>query len=265
MDLIKVNVSGYVADVRLNRPDKYNALSTEMFHALIETIEHLMSNQDVRVVVLSGEGKGFCAGLDTSLFKKVAETGGAQGFELGKRYKGYPENIPQFAGIGWQKIPVPVIAAVHGVAYGAGSQIALGADIRIASPEARISLMELQWGLIPDMGAIQSLRNLSRMDVVKKMILSGQVLKGQEAVDAGLFTSLSDTPLESAMELAETIAGRNPDAVRATKYLINNCWNDGDSRHSLTLESELQLQLRGAPNQVEAVKARMENRTPHFG
>ncbi len=264
-ELVTIDIDAGVADVRLNRVDKYNALSPDMFRAIIEAGEALAENSAVRAVVLSGNGRGFCAGLDMGSFQGMAEGprqggGGADG--LLKRDE-RPENHAQRPAYVWKRLPVPVIAAIHGVAFGGGCQIALGADIRFAAPDAKISVMEIKWGLIPDMSLTQTLRDLVPLDVAKELTFTGRVLSGEEARAMGLVTHVVDDPLQAALALAREIAGKSPDAIRAGKRLLEAAWH-ADERSGLELESTLQRSLIGSPNQVEAVKANFEKREPKF-
>ena len=174
-----------------------------------------------------------------------------------------PENYAQRPGMVWKRMPVPTIAAIHGVAYGGGCQIALGADIRFAAPDAKISVMEIKWGLIPDMSLTQTLRDVVTLDVAKELTFTGRVMNGDQAKELGLVTHVADDPLQAAMDLASEIAGKSPDAVRAGKKLFEASWH-ADDRTGLELESSLQMKLIGSPNQIEAVKANFENRAPEF-
>lgn len=265
-DLVTIDVTGGVADVRLNRPEKYNALSQDMFAAIIEAGESLRDNGDVRAVVLSGNGRGFCAGLDFGSFQGMTEAGDNQGLSglVSKPYgEEEPENRAQRPAMIWKRLPVPVIAAVHGVAYGGGCQIMLGADIRIAAPDAKISVMEIKWGLIPDMSITQTLKDLVPLDVAKELTFTGRVLSGEEAKALGLVTRVADDPLAEALTLAGEIAGKSPDAVRAGKQLLETAWHS-DASVGLELEESLQRTLIGSENQIEAVKANFENRAPNF-
>lgn len=270
---VTISIREGVADVRLNRPDKMNALDDAMFRGLVAAGERLSQNKEVRAVVLSGEGRAFCAGLDMSSFGKMAdraepdaskESAGEERPARGlfSRSSG-PGNRGQQAAWVWQQVPVPVIAAVHGVAFGGGLQVALGADIRVIAPDARMSVMEIKWGLVPDMAGTQTLRHLVRLDVAKELTFTGRMVTGAEAVEIGLATQVSDNPLEAALEMAREIAGKSPDAIRANKVLFN------DTRHlgieeGLKLEESLQGGLIASPNQVEAVKANMQKRQPDF-
>ncbi len=260
---IDVNANG-VADVRLNRADKYNALSSEMFDAITEAGESLIDNQSVRAVVLSGNGRGFCAGLDFSGFRGMA--GQADGTSVNSRRKPSgrtPGNLAQQPGMVWKQIPVPVIAAIHGVAFGGGFQIAMGADIRIAAPTARFSVMEIKWGLIPDCSLTQTLRDLVRLDVAKELTFTGRVVEGAEALALGLVTEVSDTPLVAALAMAEMIATKSPSAIRLGKQLFEQTWRATEGM-GLELEARLQGKLIGKPNQVEAVKSNFEERPPRY-
>jgi enoyl-CoA hydratase/carnithine racemase len=262
---VSIDANG-VADVRLNRPEKMNACDTEMFAALSATGSELAENRSVRAVLLSGEGRAFCAGLDVASFgamtqRKPREESGEP--QLLSHRGESPANFAQHAAWVWTEVPGPVIAAVHGVAFGAGLQIALAADIRFVAPDARLSVMEIKWGLIPDVTASQTLRRLVRLDVAKELTFSGRIISGTEAVELGIATHLSDTPYEAALELAREISARSPDAIRAGKQLLNE---SGllEIEEGLQLEAQLQARLIGRPNQVEAVKANLEKRTPEF-
>jgi enoyl-CoA hydratase/carnithine racemase len=264
-DLVTIEMADGVADVRLNRPEKYNALSGDMFKAIIEAGQSLAEAKDLRAVVLSGNGRGFCAGLDMDSFQGMAETdSGREGAvdSLMSRGDG-PENHAQRPAWVWKTLPVPVIAAIHGVAYGGGIQIALGADIRIAAPDAKLSVMEIKWGLIPDMSLTQTLRDLVPLDVAKELTFTGRVLSGEDARALGLVTHVADDPLDAAMNLAREIAGKSPDAIRAAKKLYEESWH-ADAGTGLALEASLQTQLIGQPNQVEAIMANFEKRPPEF-
>ena len=254
-----------VADVRMNRPEKMNAIDSAMFEGLRKVGRELAENKSIRVVVLSGEGRAFCAGLDFTSFQAMADTDKQDSSidPITGRDPDYPANIAQDAGYVWHIMPVPVIAAVHGVAFGGGLQIAMGADIRIIEPDANMSIMEIKWGLVPDMSGTQMLRHLVPLDVVKELTFTGKLITGEEAVALGLATRTSKTPYEDAMALAKEIASKSPDAIRAGKKLLNA------SRlvtlaEGFKLEAELQTSLIGKPNQIEAVMANMEKRDPKF-
>lgn len=262
-DRVTVEIAAGVADVRLNRPDKINALDPAMFQALVEAGEELARNATLRAAVLSGEGKGFCAGLDFASFQGLSETEAGAAADLFHRDERSPANQAQRAAYIWNELPVPVVAAVHGVAYGGGFQIAMGADIRFVAPDARLSVMEIKWGLIPDMSGTQTLRHLIPLDVAKELTFTGRIVSGREAGELGLATHVTENPREAAFELASEIATQSPDAIRAAKALLNGS-REGDTEAGLRLEEELQKQLIGSPNQVEAVRANLERRAPDF-
>lgn len=264
-DRISVDIQGGVADVRLIRTDKMNALDNAMFNALIETGERLKGEKGLRAVVLSGEGRAFCAGLDTSNFAAMAsgERGsGASGLVTAKRTPG-GSNHAQHAVMVWREIPVPVIAAVHGVAFGGGYQLQLSADLRFVTRDAKLSVLEIKWGLIPDMAGMALLRGLVRDDVARELTYSGRIFSGEEALAMGLATRVCDDPREEALAFAREVAGKNPDAIRAGKRLLN-LMADGDQHELLLVESREQTALIGSPNQVEAVRASLEKRAPNF-
>lgn len=268
-ELVTIDVKAGVADVRLNRPDKYNALSPAMFEAIIEAGESLAADTSVRAVVLSGNGRGFCAGLDFGSFQGMSErsdaseaTGSDSAAALARDSE-RPENRAQRPAYVWKRLPVPVIAAVHGVAYGGGLQVALGADLRYATADAKLSVMEIKWGLVPDMGLTQTVRDLIRLDVLKELTFTGRVVSGEEAQALGLVTRVCDDPLEAALESARAIAGKSPDAIRAGKKLLEESWH-ADAVVGLGLEASLQGGLIGSPNQLEAIKANFEKRAPEF-
>ena len=270
-DRVTTTFSDGVADVRLNRPEKMNALDTAMFRGLIETGKRLRDDPKVRAVVLSGAGRAFCAGLDVSSFAKMASgqrraeprEGDEKAPDLSVRRPDSPANFAQRVAWIWREVPVPVIAALHGVAFGGGLQIALGADLRIAAPDTRLSVMEIKWGLIPDMSGSQTLRHLVRDDVARDLTFSGRVVSGEEAAALGLVTRLCETPLDTALETARAIAGRSPDAIRAAKRLLAET-RLSSLEDGLRLEAEIQASLIGQPNQIEAVMANVEKRPAEF-
>ncbi|MEQ8410110.1 MAG: crotonase/enoyl-CoA hydratase family protein [Erythrobacter sp.] len=255
---IELSATG-VAHVRLARADKMNALDPEMFEAIIAAGERLEQMKGVRVVVLSGEGRAFCAGLDTASFTRTPSPDAPP---LTKRTHGNANTFQEVA-MQWRKLAVPVIAAVHGVCFGGGLQIASGADIRIVHPETRMSIMELKWGLVPDMGGYALWRGLVRDDVLRELIYTNREFTGAEAQRLGLATETSEDPLGRALELAETIADRNPHAIRAAKRL-QEAMVEQDTEAILMAESVEQDAIMRTPNQVEAVMAAMQKRKPNF-
>jgi enoyl-CoA hydratase/carnithine racemase len=254
---VSVSIADGIADVRLDRADKLNALDVAMVDGLVATGRRLAGERAVRAVVLSGEGRAFSAGLDFA--SVMAETSRS----LFERAEGAAANLAQEAAWVWHELPMPVIAAVHGVAYGGGLQIALAADIRIVAPDAQLSVRELHWGLVPDMTGTQTLRHLVRLDVAKELAYTARIFSGTEAVALGLATQVSATPREAALALAREIAARNPTAVRAAKRLLD-ATRDGSYAEGLRLEEQVQRAVMGKPNQIEAVRANMAKREPVF-
>ena len=256
---VRIEITDGIADVRLDRPDKLNAMDKAMFAALGETGKSLADNRSVRAVVLSGEGRGFCSGLD--LASLMADLSNAQ--DLLAPSPDSPANFVQRAAWIWRELPVPVIAAVHGVAYGGGLQVAMGADIRVVAPDARLCLSEVHWGLVPDIAITQSMRDVLPLDIARELTYTGREVSGEEAVGLRLATHVDDDPHRRAMDIAAEIARRCPESVRAAKRL----WNEAtlaSTAEGLDLEGRLQASLIGTPNQQEAVMARMAKRDPDF-
>lgn len=263
---VSIAVNDGVADVRLNRPDKLNALDQAMFDALVEAGDRIAADASVRAVVLSGEGRAFCAGLDLGSFQAMASSdrGSRVTSGLGDRSGGRITNHGQQAAYTWADLPVPVIAAVHGVALGGGLQVALGADLRFVAPDAQMSVLEIRWGLIPDMTGTHTLRRLVGLDVAKELTWTGRMVSGDEAVAIGLATRVCADPREEALEFARQLASSNPHAIRAGKRLLNQS-GLVDVAQQFMDESREMGALIGSPNQVEAVTAWFEKRQPVFG
>jgi enoyl-CoA hydratase/carnithine racemase len=268
-DRVTVEIKDGVADVRLVRTDKMNALDEAMFSALNETGERLKSEAGLRAVVLSGEGRAFCAGLDMGSFQAMASGGRGNGERdtsaallTPKRTEG-GSNRAQHACMVWREIPVPVIAAVHGVAFGGGFQLALGADLRFVAPDVKLAVLEIKWGLIPDMAGMVLMRGLVRDDVARELTYTGRIFGGEEAVAMGLATRVCADPRAEALALAAEIASKNPHAIRAGKRLLN-LMGEGDQHAILLAESQEQGALIGSANQVEAVMANLQKRAPSF-
>jgi enoyl-CoA hydratase/carnithine racemase len=259
-DRITVSMSEGVADVRLVRADKMNALDAAMFNALVDTAERLKNEKGLRAVVLSGEGRAFCAGLDMGRFAAMND-GTSDLRDLAGRTHGLT-NHSQQAVWGWRQLPVPVIAAVHGVAFGGGFQLAIGADMRFLAPDARMSVTEIKWGLVPDMAGTPILARLVRDDTLRDLAFTGRIFSAQEAMSYGLATRICDDPRAEALEAAREIAGKNPDAIRGIKRMLNNL--GGDPGPALLAESVEQMKVMGTPNQTEAVRANIEKRAPKF-
>jgi enoyl-CoA hydratase/carnithine racemase len=264
-DAVIVESNEGVVHVRLNRPDKRNAIGSEIIDGLLAALDTIRADNCARAVVLSGEGKGFCAGLDMANFGSMLDGD----LNADSAAEAYDELSPaganrvQQLGWGWQELPVPVIAAVHGAAMGGGLNLAMGADIRVVAPDAKLGFVEISFGLLPDMSATQSLRHLARLDRIKELIFTGRRFTGVEAYEYGLATLLSDNPRQDALAMAQTIATRNPDAIRAAKKLLNDSMFSS-THDGLVAESNCSRELLGTPNQIEAIMSGFESRAPNF-
>lgn len=258
-DRISITLDEGVADVRFTRPEKINALDRTQFEAIVTTIARLESMKGVRCVVLSGEGRGFCGGIDLEALSAGAD---AMLGDLMPRTHG-DANLFQQAAWGWRTLSVPVIAAVHGFALGGGFQIMLGADIRIAAPDAQLSMMEARWGLVPDMGGFPLLRGLVRDDIAREITYTARRFSGEEAASLGIVTRTAADPLAEALDLARTIAGHSPAAIRAGKRLFNLS-ADADIARILTAESEEQKALLASAGHAETIAASAQGRKPVF-
>ena len=256
MTLVTTNILDGVAQVTLSRPDKLNAVSLEMLDAVIDAAHALQDREDLRCVVLSGEGRAFCAGID------LVSLSGLMGKDLNAllvdRSHGDTNRFQEFA-LAWRALPVPVIAAIHGVCIGAGLQLALGADIRVAAPDAKLAVMEMKWGLVPDMGGMVMLPKLLRSDILRKLTYTAEIVEGSEAKEIGLVTEITDDPFARAQELASQIAAQSPSAIRAAKRLIAIA-EEGDDQETLLAESEEQAALIGKPDQLAAIQRGMAKR-----
>lgn len=250
-----------IATVTLNRPEKKNALDLDLIEALVSAANDLAHRRDIRAVILTGAGGTFCAGLDISAMPQIAKVAASNGGIM-KRSHG-KSNLFQAVSTLWMDLPMPVIAAVEGVAFGGGFQIMLGADIRIATPETKFSIMEAKWGLVPDMGGMVAMHRLARADIIRRLTYTAEVFDGQAALDYGFVTELSETPIKRATALAQEIANRSPDAVRTAKALINETALMGEAQ-TLLAESAAQKGVMGQFNQMEAVMAGFEKRPPKF-
>lgn len=260
--LVLTEIENGIATVTLNRPDKKNAMSLDLLAALVESCATLKGTEGLRAVILTGAGGVFSAGIDVTMMMTLAGKLGdikamlADPDETGAN----PFQAPVTC---WSGLPVPVIAAVEGLCFGAGMQLALGADFRIVAPAARMSIMEAKWGLIPDMGITQSLPKLMGADQAKMLMMTGREFTGEEALSMGLATEVATDPMARARELAELLASKSPDAIAGSKRLVEETWGGGPA--GLRLEAELQSALMGSPNQMEAVMANMQKRPPKFG
>lgn len=248
-----------VAQVRLIRGDKMNALDPDMFAALIDAGRVLHALKGLRAVVLSGEGRSFCAGLDLT---SMANTGRHDSVPLTTRTHGNANHAQQVA-MQWRKLPVPVIAAVHGVCFGGGLQVASGADIRVVDPAARMAVMELKWGLVPDMAGYALWRGLVRDDTLRELTYTNREFTGEQAFEYGFATIVDADPLARATAIARDIANRNPEAQRAAKRLFGK-YLHASVDDILMEESIEQQKLIGSRNQIEAVTSQMQKRKADF-
>jgi enoyl-CoA hydratase/carnithine racemase len=262
-DRVLVNVNDGVADVRLNRPEKLNALDGAMFKALADAGESLKERSDVRAVVLSGEGRSFCAGLDVSSFQEMGSSQEKNETDPEDALQGRITHLGQQAAWVWQELEVPVIGAISGHALGAGFQIAMGPDIRLVHPDTKMSVLEIRWGLVPDMGASVFLPPLVGLDVAKELYFTGRMISGTEAAQLGIATRVSENPRADALELAAEIAEKNPEAIRRMKTILNGI-GERSTAQRFAAEREHIGALIGSPNQKEAVSAFFEKRTPKF-
>jgi enoyl-CoA hydratase/carnithine racemase len=256
---VKIEVADHVAVVTLSRPDKHNALDAAMFEAIVAAAERLATESGVRAVVLNGEGRSFCSGID--LMSLASAESGLDG--LLAPLRGEVPNRFQRAAYDWVALPVPVIAALHGNCLGGGLQIALAADIRFAAPDTRLSVMEVKWGLIPDMSITRTLPRLVGIDVARELTYTGRVISGSEAAELGVVTHVVDDPVAAARSLAAEIATKSPDAVRGAKRLFEESWV-GSAPETLSLEASIQLALVGSPNQLAAVSAGLSKEPAEF-
>ncbi len=257
---VKISIEDHVAVVTLNRPEKHNAVDLKMFEALALAGNRLAEDRTVRAVVLEGAGASFCAGVDLDIFQQSDSPISSTAMSPGANT---PANFFQSAAYVWREIPVPVICAIHGIAFGAGLHIALGADLRYATADSRFSVMEIKWGIIPDMAISTTLPGLAAMDKIKELAWTGRIVQGEEACALGLVTAVHENPSEVARDTAQTIASKSPDAVRAIKTLFDGAAKL-TSEQALQLEAQLQIALIGSPNQIEAVTANLEKRSPEF-
>jgi len=261
MTRVSVEIEGGVAQVRLSRPEKMNAVDMAMIDAVIAAAERLAQEPGLRAVVLAGEGRAFCAGLDVANFAALA-MGDPEALIM-PRSHGAANRFQQFS-LCWRALPVPVIAALHGVTFGAGLQLAAGADFRIAAPGTRLSVMEMKWGLVPDMGGMVTLPELIRADQLRRLTYTAEEIEAEEALRIGLVTEIAEDPLARAQELAQAIAGRSPSAIRAAKRLVTRAFTAPEAEVLLTESSE-QADLIGKPDQMEVIAANMSGRAPVFG
>ena len=260
-DRVRITTEEGIATVTLNRADKKNAVDTHMFDAIAEAAAAIEADKSIRVVVLTGDGSDFCAGIDITSFAGEG-IGAGVGDKMAPRTPS-GANFFQQAATCWRDLPVPVIAALRGVVFGAGFQIAMGADLRFAAPDTRMSIMEIKWGIIPDMGITATVPGVIPEDRARELAYTGRIVGAEEAASIGLVTGVTDDPLAASTLLAADIAAKSPDAIRAIKKLINSAWQS-DPAPSLRLEAELQLAVMAGDNQREAAAANIEKRLPAF-
>ncbi len=260
MSRVTTEIKDHIAHVTLNRADKMNAVDPDMATGIVEAGEALIDNPDIRAVVLSGDGNAFCAGLDVASFAMLAAQDPVG--QIMPRTHG-TSNLFQQVSMVWRKVPVPVIASLHGVAFGAGFQLALGADIRIAAPETKLAVMEMKWGLVPDMGGMVLLPQLTRSDVIRRMTYTAEPILAEQGLEWGLVTEIAGDPLAAARDLAGVIAGKSPSAIRAAKRLIAVAESENEEK-VLYEESREQADLIGGAHQMEVIAANMQKRAPVF-
>ena len=263
-DRVSVDFENHIAHVRMIRTDKMNAVDQGMIDGLIAAGQEVAAS-DARVCILSGAGKGFCAGIDIS---GMAAMSGQDPVErmMPRTHGDGTTNQWQEVSLIWRRtVPVPVIAALHGVCFGAGCQIALGADIRIASPDLKMAVMEMKWGIVPDMGGMVLLPDLVRSDVLRRLTYTAAPIGAEQAERWGLVTEIAEDPLAAAQALAEDIVLKSPSGVRAAKRLIGQAELRERADHVLLEESREQADLIGKPDQMEVIAAQFGKRAPKFG
>ncbi|MEH6521591.1 crotonase/enoyl-CoA hydratase family protein [Sulfitobacter sp.] len=261
MSRVSVTYENHIAHVRLTRADKMNAVDQDMITAIIAAGNEVAAS-DARAVIISGEGKAFCAGIDISGLSGMIGKDPAELLMPRTHGEGTTNQWQEVAMV-WSRMDIPVIAAVHGACYGAGIQLALGADIRIASPDAKFAVMEMKWGIVPDMGGMVLLPKLVRTDVLRRMTYTAEPISAEQAERWGIVTEIADDPMAAAQKLAETIAGKSPSAIRAAKRLIGVAETE-DAKAVLDAESREQVDLLGKPHQMEVIAATFGKRPAVF-
>ena len=259
-DRVEIAIEDHVAEVMLNRPEKFNALDVATFRALDAAARAIEADASVRAVILRGAGGNFCAGIDLGVLQ---EGGEKVARELLAPVGGSPANLAQRAAYAWRELPVPVICALQGIAFGGGFQIAMGADLRYAASDVQLSIMEAKWGLIPDMAISVTLRGIASPDRLKELAFTAGVIDAHEALRLGIVTRIEEDPVAAARLMAEKVADRSPDAIRGIKKLLNEAWTKPESE-ALALEAAIQGSLLGGANQLEAVRATLEKRKAKY-
>lgn len=233
---IECVIKDQVAYVSLARPDKRNALDMAMFREIDVTIKRLRKDRSIRAVIITGRGEDFCSGLDV----KSVMASPKNPLRLLFKWLPWRSNLAQRVCTGWRRVPVPVIAAIHGRCWGGGLQIVLGADFRIATTDATFSIMEGRWGLIPDMGGSLALREHCRADVAKELTMTAKIINAEDAQKFGLITHISDNPITAAESQVAELIKHSPDAVAGAKKLFNKSWT-GSRGMALLRESWYQI------------------------
>lgn len=281
--LIHPKTKDGIRHVELNRPEKMNSLDMDMFHSIAAAAKQMRNEKDIRAVIISGKGRAFCTGLDVkSIVKPSAEHGRLPMTKIKRlleRPSGYgsetdPDdgdtdpiamgNLAQDICYLWRDVPVPVIAVLNGMCFGGGFQLALGADMRYSTPDCKLSIMESKWGMIPDMGASVTLRELVRIDVAKELTYTGKIISGSEAEKLGLVTRCCDDPMEEAWSMARNIASKSPDCVSAAKIMYNTTWAASE-KECLEVETKLQKQMLPSCNQTIASLKNFGVDLPYMG
>lgn len=258
-DHVLFEVKDNIAYVTLNRPEKHNGLNLALFHELIQTAKDIKKNKSIRAVILNGAGDSFCAGLD---FKAVSNNPGM----IPKLFLKLPwtkDNAFQRVALIWRDIPVPVISVIQGNCFGGGLQIALGTDFRFSKADANYSIMEMKWGLIPDMSLTATLTTLCRYDIAQELTMTGRNFNGNEALEYGLVTRVSEDPMSEAITLAEELVKKSPDAIAATKSLFKKSWKASE-RKTLRIERWTQMKLLGRKNQRIALNNGLKKENKAF-
>ncbi|MES1940716.1 enoyl-CoA hydratase/isomerase [Salinisphaera sp. T5B8] len=248
-----------LARVCLNRPRKHNGMNLAMLDAVNDAASTLAKDRDLRAIVIQGNGPSFCAGLD---FASVMKSPLAAAPAMAQLLLPYANRFQRWS-LAWRDIAVPVIAAIHGNCFGAGIQLALGADVRVAAPDARFSIMETKWGLVPDMGGVALLRELVRIDVAKQLVMSAKIIGADEAHALGLVTHIDANPAEAARDIALEMSAYSPDAVAAGKFLLQEAWGASESA-ATAAERRWQRRLIGRVNQRISIARNGKERDKPF-
>ncbi|TQV75110.1 crotonase/enoyl-CoA hydratase family protein [Aliikangiella marina] len=249
---IVINVENKIATVSFSRPDKHNALDMPMFYAIDKTVRILKKRKDVRVIIVNGEGQSFCSGLDI----KSVMTNKGNAIKLLWKWLPGNANLAQRVTVGWRRLRVPVIMAIHGKCWGGGMQIALGGDYRIAAADASLSIMEARWGLIPDMGGTIALSENMPVDQAMKLAMTAETLSAEEALNLKLISQVAEDPYQAAKNFAESLVERSPDVLGTIKPVYHSLWCPSE-RKILARETLNQWRIIFGKNRAIAVKKAM--------